>query len=131
LASARQRNQQHRGAPQTPVLGQFEFSSPLTTTSSHFHAEYVFRNVIATMPYARRINALSSNDIFRSQFRAAKDAEKSQMEIIKWGLEHLDRLRKARAEARDASAKAWQIWLVFGVGLTGIIMQIVVALLKK
>ena len=78
-----------------------------------------------------RINSLSANDVFRSQFRAARDAEKSEIEILQWGLEHLDRLRKARAEARDASAKAWQIWLVFAIGVAGIVTQLVVAWLKK
>ena len=53
------------------------------------------------------INAISADDIFRSQFRAHANAEQSPIEIIKWGLEHFDRLRKARAEASDASVKRW------------------------
>lgn len=50
---------------------------------------------------------VTSNDIFRSQFRAYAGDERSPIKIIKWGLEHLDRLQKARAEANDASVKRW------------------------
>jgi hypothetical protein len=76
------------------------------------------------------IEALSPNDVFRSQFRAHADAERSPIEIIKWGLEHLDRLRKAKSEANDASVKRWQMWLVFGVTLFGVLSQFVIALAK-
>ncbi len=38
-----------------------------------------------------------------------------------WGLEHIDRLRKARLEARDPSVKSWQLWLVFAVGVLNIV----------
>lgn len=76
------------------------------------------------------INAINKDDVFRSQFRARIGAEKSQIEIIKWGLEHLDRLRKAKAEARDASAKKWQMWLVFWVSLIGVVSQFAIAYAK-
>jgi len=76
------------------------------------------------------IDALTANDIFRSQFRAHSGAERSPIEIIKWGLEHLDRLRKARAEANDASVKRWQMWLVFWVSLLGVVSQFVIAYIK-
>jgi hypothetical protein len=76
------------------------------------------------------IEAITSNDVFRSQFRAHSDAEQSPIEIIKWGLEHLDRLRKAKAEAKDASAKRWQMWLVFWVSLLGVVSQFGIAFAK-
>jgi len=76
------------------------------------------------------IEALAPGDVFRSQFRAHSDAERSPIEIIKWGLEHLDRLRKARAEANDASAKRWQMWLVFWVTLLGVVSQFAIAFAK-
>jgi hypothetical protein len=76
------------------------------------------------------IEALSSGDIFRSQFRAHSGAERSPIEIIKWGLEHLDRLRKAKADANDASVKRWQMWLVFWVTLLGVVSQFVIAYAK-
>jgi len=76
------------------------------------------------------IEALSASDVFRSQFRAHSGAERSPIEIIRWGLEHLDRLRKARAEANDASVKRWQMWLVFWVTLLGVVSQFVIAFAK-
>ena len=69
-------------------------------------------------------------DVFRSQFRTNTNAEKSSIDIIKWGLEHLDRLRKAKVDARDASAKKWQMWLVFWVSVVGVVSQFAIALAK-
>lgn len=71
------------------------------------------------------IETLSSDDIFRSQFRAQRASERSPIEIITWGLEHLDRLRKAKLEEREATAKSWQMWLVFGVSLLGIVVSVI------
>lgn len=76
------------------------------------------------------IRGISTEHVFRSQFRARRDAERSPIEIIKWGLDHLDRLRKAKAEANDASAKKWQMWLVFGVTLAGVVSQFLIAYAK-
>lgn len=76
------------------------------------------------------IDGLSQKDVFRSQFRANRGAPKSQVEIVSWGLEHIDRLRKSRIAARDASAKSWQMWLVFCVGVANIIATIAVAYMK-
>jgi len=76
------------------------------------------------------IEAICFNDVFRSQFRAHSDAQKSPIEIIKWGLDHLDRLRKAKAEAKDASAKKWQMWLVFWVSFLGVVSQFAIAFAK-
>lgn len=71
------------------------------------------------------IDSLDLKDVFRSQFRPTKDADTSPIDLIKWGLEHIERLRKAAAEARDAHAKSWQMWLVFWVGMAGIAVSIV------
>lgn len=62
-----------------------------------------------------RIESLSVNDVFRSQFRVEKDADKSSLEILRWGLEHLDRIRKARLEASDERFK-WRAGLVLPIG---------------
>jgi hypothetical protein len=53
------------------------------------------------------IEALTSEDVFRSQFRAERDALKSPVEIIDWGLQHIDRLRKAFVEVREEKVKRW------------------------
>ncbi|MBK7384009.1 MAG: hypothetical protein IPI81_11890 [Flavobacteriales bacterium] len=74
-----------------------------------------------------RIEALSQNDMFRSRFRTRANSPKSDVEILKWGLEYLERQRKARAEAVDASVKSWQIWLVLAVGILGLVVQLAIA----
>lgn len=79
----------------------------------------------------QKIESLVSDDVFRSQFRAESSAERSPVEIIDWGLQHIERLRRANLEAREQSAKSWQIWLVFAVGIINIVATIVVALLQQ
>ncbi len=59
-----------------------------------------------------RIEALSVEDVFRSQFRAGAKAPRSPMEIIDWGLQHIDRLRKVGIEAREQKVKKWtSLWI--------------------
>ena len=43
----------------------------------------------------------SVDDVFRSQFRTEKDALPSSLEVLSWGLQHIERLRKANLEARE------------------------------
>jgi hypothetical protein len=43
-----------------------------------------------------RIDALSVSDVFRSQFRTARNAPQSPLGIIEWGLGHIDRIRAAQ-----------------------------------
>jgi hypothetical protein len=76
------------------------------------------------------IENLTINDVFRSQFRTGKDSPKSEIEIINWGLEHIDRLRKASVDAREQSAKRWEIWIVLGIGIINIIVTVIFAVLK-
>jgi hypothetical protein len=76
------------------------------------------------------INRLTDDDVFRSQFRVGRDAPPSPIELVTWGLEHLDRLRKGQIAYREATAKSWQMWLVFGVGVANIIVSIVLAVVK-
>jgi len=78
----------------------------------------------------KTIEALSPEDVFRSQFRAEYDAPQSSVEVIDWGLQHIDRLRKASLEYREQTAKRWEIWLVFLVSILNIIVSILIALLK-
>ncbi|WP_339376162.1 hypothetical protein [Calothrix sp. NIES-2098] len=75
----------------------------------------------------RAIEALSGDDVFRSQFRTGKDARPSTLEIIDWGLQHIERLRKANLEAREEVIKRWQLWSVILLSL----INIAVTLLKK
>lgn len=50
---------------------------------------------------ATMIEALTRDDVFRSQFRSEAGAPRSSIRVIDWGLQHVDRLRKATVEARD------------------------------
>ncbi len=77
-----------------------------------------------------KIETLTPDDVFRSQFRADRDAPRSSVEIISWGLEHIDRLRKASLEWQEQEAKGWQMWLVFAVGVLNIIITVAIALRK-
>jgi hypothetical protein len=73
------------------------------------------------------IEALSIDDVFRSQFRTDEDAPPSTLEVLDWGLQHIERLRKANLEAREEVIKRWQLWSVIILS----IVNIVVTLLKK
>ena len=58
------------------------------------------------------INNLSPQDLFRCQFRVKDNAEKAPLEIIDWGLKHIDTLRKAEIETSDYKSKKWtNIWI--------------------
>lgn len=59
----------------------------------------------------KTINSLTEEDVFRSQFRAKKEIEASPMELIDWGLQHIERLRKAKIEENEINWK----WLKEGV----------------
>lgn len=47
------------------------------------------------------IQSLTIEDVFRSQFRPEQDSPRSDIEIIDWGLQHIDRLRKAVLETNN------------------------------
>jgi hypothetical protein len=55
----------------------------------------------------RFISSLGPGDMFRSQFRPRKGDKQSSLEVITWGLEHIDRLRKAGLDAREQRQKTW------------------------
>jgi hypothetical protein len=53
------------------------------------------------------IDAISTRDVFRNQFRVNADAPKCSVEIINWGLNHLDLIRKSGATFRDERQRRW------------------------
>lgn len=53
----------------------------------------------------KAINALTTDDIFRSQFRAKSSAPASDISIINWGLEHIERTRKVSTEQNHEKYK--------------------------
>ena len=58
------------------------------------------------------IEQLTADDFFRSQFRAEPNAPRSQIEIVDWGLKHIDRLRLAETEKRETRARRWSTILI-------------------
>jgi hypothetical protein len=80
------------------------------------------------------INALGPEDGFRSQFRTEDNAPRSEVAIIEWGLNHIERLRKARSEARsearEATAIGRQVKLVLATSVLGVLATIIAALMK-
>jgi hypothetical protein len=63
---------------------------------------------------ASAIERLTTDDFFRSQFRAQTDAPRSPIEIIDWGLKHIDRLRTAAAAASEQKIKRLSsVWIPF------------------
>ncbi len=61
---------------------------------------------------AKAIDELTVDDYFRSQFRAERDASRAPLPVVDWGLQHIDRLRKASHEVRDERLKRWSsFWI--------------------
>lgn len=60
---------------------------------------------------AEAIKRLSADDVFRNQFRVEDRAKKSDLEIIEWGLQHIERSRKADTEHKQESKARWTLWL--------------------
>ncbi|HET6232774.1 MAG TPA: hypothetical protein VFE05_22050 [Longimicrobiaceae bacterium] len=58
------------------------------------------------------IAALTPEDFFRNQFRTAPDAPVTSVELLDWGLEHIDRLRKAAVDAADEHFKRVQTFVI-------------------
>lgn len=77
----------------------------------------------------KAIEDISRDDIFRNQFRVEDDARKCNVELIEWGLRHIERLRKDLAEEKEGKFKRFgTVWIPIGslllaalsVGATGI-----------
>jgi hypothetical protein len=53
------------------------------------------------------IEGIDSTDVFRSPFRDPNSREPDSIEVINWGIEHIERLYKAQAESREERKKFW------------------------
>lgn len=76
------------------------------------------------------INSLSGNSAFRSQFRVEKDAEKAPIEVIEWGLQHINRLRLANLESQTMVTTKTQIWIILGLGIFNLVASLLEIFLK-
>lgn len=71
------------------------------------------------------IESLTFEDGFRTQFRTKADSPRSEIILINWGLEHIERLRKAKIEAKDLKwKKTKELW----IPLISILASILIAL---
>ena len=73
---------------------------------------------------AKMINQMTPEDVFRSQFRAHKDAPKAELSVIDWGLQHIERLRRSRLESIDARQKGIQLWIIIFTSAVNIVLAI-------
>jgi hypothetical protein len=80
---------------------------------------------------AAAIDGLTPDDCFRSQFRAEDGSQRSGLDVIEWGLKHLDRVRTTMVKWDEGIAKSWQMWLTIGLTLTNIIVQVVLSAVKN
>jgi hypothetical protein len=56
---------------------------------------------------AARINEITSDEVFRNQFRTSENAPRCDLSTIDWGLQHIERLRKASSDARNERRQRW------------------------
>jgi len=58
------------------------------------------------------IENLTINDVFRSQFRVEANSRRSDIEVINWGLQHIERLGKAELDKKHEKTRIFSsIWL--------------------
>ena len=89
---------------------------------------------LLALPEAERQSAadkLTPDDCFRSQFRAEEGAARSGLDIIEWGLKHLDRVRSTMVKYDQGIAKSWQMWIAAGLTAANIIIQLALAAAKS
>ena len=53
------------------------------------------------------IRQLGPSDAFRNQFRAGRDLPQCELAVIACGLQHIERVRKANSDAREAKLRRW------------------------
>jgi hypothetical protein len=75
------------------------------------------------------INSLQLEDVFISQFRVNDEELRYESGfdtgIIDWGLQHIERLRKARFESREESIKKWQLWILLFFSFASLVLSII------
>ena len=61
--------------------------------------------IVDPVERTKMIDALSPDDVFRNQFRVEDGARKCSIEIINWGLNHIDLMEKRAATVREEKVK--------------------------
>jgi hypothetical protein len=55
----------------------------------------------------QRIEEISAADVFRNQFRTTENSPRCDLSVIDWGLQHIERLRKAALDVRNERRQRW------------------------
>lgn len=83
---------------------------------------------LTKVEFAKEILHLSKEDIFRSQFRVEKNAKKSDVNLIEWGLRHLERLYTNESSQIKIKIQVWtlvvaSISVVLGIANTIVLLS--------
>lgn len=78
----------------------------------------------------KAIACLSTNDVFRNQFRTERDAPRAPIEVLEWGIQHIDMLRKAELEERGAIAKSLEVRIAIAIGIVNFILAVIAMFLS-
>ncbi|THF85911.1 hypothetical protein E7T09_15500 [Deinococcus sp. KSM4-11] len=86
------------------------------------------RDIDTNIEREKAIQELTSDDIFRSQFRTKRDSPASEMEILKWGLEYLKSMRDINndqlKERRDVRNQATTLIITAISSFLGLLISI-------
>jgi hypothetical protein len=62
----------------------------------------------------KAINSLTVEDVFRSQFRSESNSPRSSIDVINWGLQHIERLRSSELDKKHEKTRLFSIvWIPF------------------
>jgi hypothetical protein len=76
------------------------------------HLPSWIRNIDDDVLRSQAIDSLTSEDVFRNQFRAGENAPPCAVEILDWGLKHIDRIRTANLNSREEKMRRMStIWV--------------------
>ncbi len=81
--------------------------------------------IVDPVERTKMIDALSPDDVFRNQFRVEDGAPKCSIEIINWGLNHIDLMEKRAATVREEKLKKWGTVIL---PVSAILVSLIVAL---
>ncbi len=66
---------------------------------------------------AATLAGIRGADAFCNQFRAEQDSPRCSLDVLRWGVEHLELLRKAASESRRQRRDLWTHWIAPGAAL--------------
>jgi hypothetical protein len=85
------------------------------------YPRYIIDNYSDKTSRDAAIDGINVDHVFRSQFRTHSKQEPCDIEHISWGIEHIDRLRKANMEAKEQRLATWS-------GFTSVLLPVLTIL---